>query len=278
MPEEGKTWGMRHLRRLSWIGGITSLFLILTAIAIAVIPPVGEFLGRDSGDPGVAFATAGLAIFTGLLFFAAAVAAGIAREEISAATHVNSANLALQMDNRFHSDRVLRIRHGAAAFLAKHQKDSNGKPKRDLNLSCYHNISPYGIDQQLWYGLTSDLIDIFNYYDWIGYLAHKRPKSIDQEVVAQKFGPWIINYYQICEVELGAVRADFPRRWRYLSTLYNILIQRERDLHERENPGEPYNGRRSPEQIDDFLRREHVRSHRGFALGSHDSPTTPIPS
>jgi hypothetical protein len=67
-------------------------------------------------------------------------------------------------------------------------------------LHCHHaeEISPYSTDvDHYWNNLPSDLIDLFNYFDWIGYLALKKGEAMDLEVVAQKVGPWIINYYQI---------------------------------------------------------------------------------
>src|SRR5215210_8776240 len=107
-------------------------------------------------DIGVMVATAALALFTAFLFLAAAVTARFARTEISTSTAVSSANLTLQLDNRFNSDRALRIRHGAVRFLAE---------QRDVHINCEHDISPYRTDpSNHWYGLTSDLIDLFNYF------------------------------------------------------------------------------------------------------------------
>ena len=64
-------------------------------------------------------ATGALALFTAFLWLAAVITARFARSEISTSTAVNSANLTLQPDNRFNSDRALRIRHGAVRFLAE---------------------------------------------------------------------------------------------------------------------------------------------------------------
>jgi hypothetical protein len=275
-------------RKLTWRRNTPFLFsaattAILSFVLLIVLVVLGSevlkqiFVEGSLGgpDPGLGLATAGLALFTGLLFVAAAATAIAAKEEISTSTAVNSADLALAMDNRFHSDRALRIRHGSVAFLASNQVDSNGDLKRQVDLHCYHNISPYGTTQKLWCGLTSDLIDLFNYYDWMGYLADERTKAIDEEVVAQKFGPWIINYYQMCKEELAMVQEEYPGRWHYLKPLYNKLIEREAARYKEERPDNPYNGKRSPEQIEDFLRREHTRSHRGFNPGSHDPLTIP---
>ncbi len=251
------------------VSAILSIVLIVVLVILAVLfaPPL-FFDPAVEVDPGVGLATAGLALFTGLLFLAAATTAYFAYTEISRSTAANSADLALQMDNRFNSDRALRIRHGAVTFLATHQRDSNGNGqlKRNLDLRCYHEISPYDTDQEFWCGLNSDLIDLFNYFDWIGYLADGN-KAIDREVVAQKFGPWIIMYYQICRDELALVRRRYPARWRYLTSLYERLIQREKDWYEE--LGGTYPGDRTPEEIANFLQREHVRSHRGFNPGSN---------
>jgi len=239
---------MGLLRLIAFGGGLLSLVLIVLAVLVAF----DRFkIGTHETDPGVALATTGLALFTGLLFFAAAVTAYFAYDEIStssiqnklsaaaneasadaneASADANKANLALQMDNRFNSDRALRIRHGAVTFLAKHQRDGNGELIRDLDLDCRvsETLSPYATDEAYrWNDLPSDLIDLFNYFDWIGYLALEKPKTIDLDVVAQKFGPWIIEYYHICEKEIDQIRINYPARWRYLNPLYERLVQKE---------------------------------------------------
>ena len=97
-----------------------------------------------------------------------------------------------------------------------------------MELHCDNpdRISPYAADQNYrWNELTSDLTDIFNYFDWIAYLVIEKSATIDLEVVAQKFGPWIINYYQICEIELDQILKNYPTRWRYLKLLYDKLIE-----------------------------------------------------
>ena len=249
--EQRKTWSRTRLALLATgiLSALLSIFLIVVAIRLS--PHI--FAPEFEGDPGVGLATAGLALFTGLLFLAAAITAFFAYEQISTSTAVNSADLALQLDNRFNSDRGLRIRHGAVTFLAS---------QRGVTWHCYHNISPYCTGQQVWYGLTSDLVDIFNYFDWIGYLADERTKAVDREVVGQKFGPWFINYYQICVDEIAQVREKDPARWQYLTRLYDDLIQREKDLYAK--LGKPYHAQRESKEIDKFLQMEHIRSHRGF--------------
>jgi hypothetical protein len=269
---EGRTGGMKRLRRLAWVGGIVSVLLIgivsvlliLTAVAVTLEAlGVGEAIGlTHPTDPGVAFATSGLAVFTGLLFFAGAVAAVVAAQEIYTTTDVNSANLALQLDNRAHSDRALRIRHGAVSYLVETREDLK---ELKAEFACdAQDISPYS-NQEPWRGLNSDLIDLFNYFDWIGYLTSERPRTIHLEVVYRKFGPWIINYYQLCKEELEEdIMQTDPARWPYLKRLYYKLIAIEEAYYdEGEYSTEPFPGARTHEELKHWLRREHVRSHRG---------------
>ena len=169
--------------------------MVLVILAVLVVLEIVQ-VGSHPTDPGVALATTGLALFTGLLFFAAAVGAYFAYDEIttSAAANslsaaANSATLALQMDNRYHSDRALRIRHGAVTYLANHQRDATGELRRTLQLHCDNpdSISPYAADQDYrWNELTSDLTDIFNYFDWIAYLVIEKSATIDLEVNSTK--------------------------------------------------------------------------------------------
>ena len=263
---------MTLLRYIAYTGGLLSLGLVILAVLVAF---ERLSVGGHPTDPGVALATTGLALFTGLLFFAGAVTAYFAYDEIttSAAANklsadANKANLALHMDNRFVSDRALRIRHGAVTFLAKHQRDENGQFRRSLDLHCPNpdSISPYSTDEtNRWNELPSDLIDLLNYFDWIGYLALEKPETIDSEVVAQKFGPWIINYYQLCEIEIEHILSSYPARWRHLKPLYYELIKDEEEdwNNTRNNNTPPYRAKREEHELDAFLLREHVRSHRG---------------
>jgi hypothetical protein len=131
-----RTRRMDFLRYIAFGGGVLSLVLVILAVLV-VLEIV--HVGSHPTDPGVALATTGLALFTGLLFFAAAAGAYFAYDEIttSAAANslsaaANSATLALQMDNRYHSDRALRIRHGAVTYLANHQRDETGELRRNL--------------------------------------------------------------------------------------------------------------------------------------------------
>jgi hypothetical protein len=128
-----------------------------------------------------------------------------------------------------------------------------------LKFRCDHDISPYSSteDQELWCGLNSDLIDLFNYYDWIGYLTSEESGAIDQEVVLKKFGAWIKNYYEACKEEMEKVQKKYPEHWKYLNGLYEELILR------KEFKDEP---------VTDFLLREHVRSHRSLSGSDSHSP------
>lgn len=70
---------MSRLRLLSLAGFLVSVPLILVAVAITLeLFGLTEAIGlTEPTDPGVALATAGLAIFIGVLFFAEAVAARV---------------------------------------------------------------------------------------------------------------------------------------------------------------------------------------------------------
>ena len=205
-------------------------------------------------DVGVMFATGALALFTAFLWLAAAITARFARTEISTSTAVNSANLTLQLDNRFNSDRALRIRHGAVRFLAE---------KRGVPIHCEYDISPYRTDpSNRWYGLPSDLIDLFNYFDWIGYLTSEEGNAIDREVLRRKLGAWIIHYYDMCRAEIDEVHQHQPDHWVYLDPLYEDLIDRRKKWYADNK--EPLPRIDDDEELNAFLQREHVRSHRGF--------------
>jgi hypothetical protein len=205
-------------------------------------------------EVGVVLATGALALFTAFLWFAAAITARFARAEILTSTAVNSANLTIQLDNRFNSDRALRIRHGAVRFLAE---------ERDVPIRCDYDISPYVTDPgNRWHGLPSDLIDLFNYFDWIGYLTSDESKAIDREVVRQKLGPWILNYYTMCKAKIDDVQDKLPERWRYLDDLFKELRdKREEWYRAKKKPVPPLDDK---DQLNAFLQREHARSHRGF--------------
>src|SRR5215210_3166551 len=147
---------MFHLSRRSsnWIfQGLFWVSITAGLILMAIVLLVGWHLLRgetgfplskevleDMGhiDPGVVIATGALALFTAFLWCSAAITARFARAEILTSSAVNSAHLTLQLDNRFNSDRALRIRHGAVIFLAK---------KRNLLIDCDHDISPYATEK-----------------------------------------------------------------------------------------------------------------------------------
>jgi hypothetical protein len=247
--------------------------LFWASIAVGFVLIIGVFtLGwlmykyppNEHVDVGVVLATGALALFTAFLWFAAAITARFARSEILTSTAVNSANLTLQLDNRFNSDRALRIRHGAVKFLAE---------KRKLHIDdCGPDISPYATEKNnLWYDLSSDLIDLFNYFDWIGYLTSEESRAIDREVLRRKLGPWITNYYEMCEDEIRRIQRHQPDRWPHLGGFYQDLLDRQHKFYDRRE--KELRKKKSPllsEQIDHdkdldkFLLREHVRSHRGF--------------
>lgn len=244
-------------RRFEWefrlflaAGATLMIGLVALALVFYFNPPTGE----EPVDRGVMVATAGLALFTAFLWLAAAFTARYARTEMSTSTAVNSANLTLQLDNRFNSDRALRIRHGAVRFLAE---------RRDVTIHCEEDISPYRTEpSNRWYGLTSDLIDLFNYFDWIGYLTSEECEAIEREVVRQKLGPWIMAYYEMCRAEIDEVQEHHPDRWVYIDSLYKDLIDRRKKWYaDRTEPLPRFD---DEEQLNGFLQREHVRSHRGF--------------
>jgi hypothetical protein len=250
MSKARKDERFERLFRASIIAGGLLIFAVLALGVWMYLAPPSEHV-----DVGVVLATGALALFTALLWFAAAITARFARTEISTSTAVNSANLTLQLDNRFNSDRSLRIRHGAVKFLAE---------KRGLAIHCDYDISPYRTDpKHLWYGLPSDLIDLFNYFDWIGYLTdEEESNAIDREVVRQKLGPWILNYYDMSQAEIDSVQEHHPDRWVYIDSLYDDLIERRKKWYAANNKTPPAID--TQQELNAFLQREHVRSHRGF--------------
>jgi hypothetical protein len=254
---KGKDWRFEWEFRFSLVlGSILMITLVVLAWRIYHRPPSKDV------DVGVMFATAALALFTAFLWLAATITARFARSEISTSTAVNSANLTLQLDNRFNSDRALRIRHGAVEFLAEHRK---------VHIHCEYDISPYRTDpSNYWYGLPSDLIDLFNYFDWIGYLTSEESNAIDREVVRQKLSPWIIAYYDMCRAEIDEVHQHQPDHWVYLDPLYEDLIKRRKKWYADHK--EPLLRFDDEGELNAFLQREHVRSHRGF----HPLPSTTL--
>jgi hypothetical protein len=247
---------------LFWVSIIVGLLVMAVVVTVVVIlgwlmynAPTLEPV--EGVDVGVVFATGALAFFTAFLWCAAAITARFARAEISTSTAVSSANLTLQLDNRFNSDRALRIRHGAVEFLAE---------RRKLHIDCHHDISPYSTDKSnLWYGLSSDLIDLFNYFDWIGYLTSEEGDAIDREVLRRKLGPWIIHYYDMCKTELDVVQKYHADSWIHLAPLYEAMIEKRKEWYADNNKNPPVVDKEKHEKsLNDFLEREHIRSHRGF--------------
>jgi len=229
MSRAQKDQRFERLFRASIIAGG---LLILAVLTLGLWVSVMSLATSEPVDVGVALATGALALFTAFLWLAATITARFARTEISTSTAVNSANLTLQLDNRFNSDRALRIRHGAVCFLAE---------KRGVHMGCDHDISPYRTDSHnLWYELPSDLIDLFNYFDWIGYLTdEEESNAIDREVVRQKLGPWILNYYDMCQAEIDSVQEHHPDRWVYIDSLYEDLKDRRKKWYAANNKTPP---------------------------------------
>jgi hypothetical protein len=256
MVHMSRTWRNRIFEVLFWASMVVGALLIGLAATVVVVLGLRIYFRPPSEhvDVGVLFATGALALFTAFLWFAAAITARFARAEISTSTAVNSADLTLQLDNRFNSDRALRIRHGAVKFLAE---------RRKLHIDCDDDITPYCSDESdLWYGLNSDLMDLFNYFDWIGYLTSEEGNAIDREVLRRKLGAWIIHYYDMCKDEIDAVQKYHADSWIHLTPLYKDLIKRRKEWYA--------NNDKKPPKVDNekhlnaFLQREHVRSHRGF--------------
>src|SRR5215211_7000037 len=183
LPKRWRNWIFEGLFWVSILGGLLLMLLVL-ALVLRLNPlDMYNKLPKEESklnyvDVGVVLATGSLALFTAFLWCSAAITARFARAELLTSSAVNSAKLTLQLDNRFNSDRALRIRHGAVKFLAK---------KRNLLIDCHHDISPYGTEKSSFrYGLSSDLIDLFNFFDWIGFLTSKESNAIEREVVRQK--------------------------------------------------------------------------------------------
>jgi hypothetical protein len=267
------TRNMSRAEKNKWFDRFFWVSIVVGGLLILAVVLLGLWMGLslmvlhnkpEDVDVGVAIATGALALFTALLWFAAALTARFARTEISTSTAVNSANLTLQLDNRFNSDRALRIRHGAVMFLAE---------KWEVHIDCDHEISPYfDAPNNRWNKLTSDLIDLFNFFDWIGYLTSEEIGAIDREMLRRRLGPWIITYYDMCEEELDYARAHYADRWIHLGPFYEDLLARRKKWYDENNkqlpPAEDAE-RNTKKEVSAFLQREHVRTHRGFDPSSY---------
>ncbi len=237
------------------------VFGTVLTLAVLVLCWLVYAEGAYREHAGVSLATGALALFTGLLWLAAAITARFARREISTSTAVNSADLTLQLDNRFNSDRALRIRHGAVRFLVE------TKHELDVEIPCEHDISAYRTTQEgLWCGLSSDVIDLFNYFDWIGYLTSDRSNAIERDVIRRKIGPALVNYYQICNEEIEEVQLKNPARWPYLKELYDDVIAEEEQLYKDRGKVYAEDPADKEKRLSAWLQREHVRTHRGSAF------------
>ena len=242
-------------------------FLIVLAglviLAVLYVVTLLVFSGNSTSGNAALSTLAAMGAITGVIGSVVAGYYGVQARLYGTERQVsNSANLTLQLDNRFNSDRALRIRHGAVRFLAE---------KRNVPIHCEYDISPYRTDpSNRWYGLPSDLIDLFNYFDWIGYLTSEESNAIDREVVRQKFGPWIIAYYDMCRPEIDAVQEQRPDHWLYLEPLYEDLVKRRMKWYADNRKALPIFA--DEKELNAFLLREHVRSHRGF----HPLPSTTL--
>src|SRR5215210_1508479 len=151
LAKRWRNWIFEGLFRVSILVGLLLMILVL-ALGWQLFDQIPEKI-----DAGVVLATGALALFTAFLWCSAAITARFARTEILASSAVSSPDLTLKLDNRFNSDRALRIRHGAVRFLAE---------ERSVPLECPDDITPYRTDPgNLWYGFPSDLIDLFNYFE-----------------------------------------------------------------------------------------------------------------
>lgn len=308
MVEERTLKLNKWVKPATWLFAILALLLLVLlvgVVAILAILLLSDFSSLSTLQPepkdtsseiataratiGLTIATVALAAFTSLLVAGTVIIARYtartvdhARREFKASTEareltntVNSADLTLRLDERFHSDRALRIRHGAATFLLQKRgsplrisADSNermGPPTAESNGECHNNISLY-CDQAHKYGLNSDLIDIFNYFDLIGYLVEV--EAINQEMVWQKFAPWVETYYEVCQQQRMEARRQSPDIWEYLDKLYDGFIRREEEWltkHQHLYPDgyEEPTEEQQEELRNAWLRMEHVRSHRG---------------
>jgi hypothetical protein len=150
------------------VGSVVTLAVLLLALSIYLDPP-------QKGDLGVFLVTGATALFAGFTLISGAIAQRFARETQAVTLAITSADFTLQLENQFNSDGSLLMRHGAVKFLAE---------KRGVFIDCPEDITPYVTDRSiLWYGLNSELIDIFNYFDWIGYLTSEEGNTIDREVL-----------------------------------------------------------------------------------------------
>ena len=143
-------WKKRLFEGFFWTA--LALGIVLTAVVILLgwwlYNEEFQRVGREARvHAGVALATGALALFTCLLWVAAAVTARFARSELATSSAVNSANLTLQLDKLFSSDRALRTRHGAVMFLVK-------KRSLEHKIPCAYDISPYSIDRKNFTVLT----------------------------------------------------------------------------------------------------------------------------
>ena len=157
-------------------------FLVMIVLPAVLAPSSAEvpFSTRATARAtiGLAVATAVLAGFTFLLVSVAIRSAIYARDQIDAAMEdirvamrEQSADFTFRLHDDLHSDRVLRIRHGAVMYLQQERRKDQNKRTPELDWYCTDkHLSPY-FDQPVLSGLNADLIDVLNVLDQIAYLT-----------------------------------------------------------------------------------------------------------
>jgi hypothetical protein len=158
-------------RRALYVAIIISLMLLglmvlafwqLITLLTALVGAASTLPIKDQLTLVAGISTASVVIVGCLTFATTAINAVFTYQQASISTTVNTARWVQELNDHFYSDRFLRTRHGAVSFLAT---------RRGLLLPCDQDLSPHSAEQELWRGLNRDLVDIFNYFDWIGYLT-----------------------------------------------------------------------------------------------------------
>jgi hypothetical protein len=245
-------------------------FLVMIVLPAVLAPSSAEvpFSTRATARAtiGLAVATAVLAGFTFLLVSVAIRSAIYARDQIDAAMEdirvamrEQSADFTFRLHDDLHSDRVLRIRHGAVMFLQQERsKDPRSKDyTSELDWTCDDTISPHW--DQAEDGLNADLVEVLNILDRIAYLTCEA-KVVNEKMAMDRFGSKVQYYYEACEPQINALRAEEKGTWQDLRTFY-ISYRRKWCKILRVSAQ-----RRTPKEINQFLRVEHVRSHRGSGI------------
>jgi hypothetical protein len=245
-----------------WANIIIFVLLIPPLIVMLLVPlllfvPLGLFEGAENRAPAAeAIISVVLASFTLLLWILAVITALFARNQLASAIQQadeanrrSKADFTLRLHDTFHNERTLRIRHGAATFLLRERGVKGWR--------CDKDISPYS-DQGITCGLSTDLIEIFSFFDRIAYLIYKS-KVLDKTIEVQKYGTWVKYYYDACKPKIDEVQLNYPYVWPDLERFHNEV----NDWMKDHPPPRPLSSPREEEQrLNDFLIREHTRSHR----------------